>query len=175
MASAKRCSSAGRRNPCRARRLIGPHHRADPRRTDLSRRERTFCAAGPGGEVGELQGAARATPSTFGRHRCTDGHDDDRSNRRTASRPSTPTCAKMSQALIAKANALQTQLSSDAERNQQVVVWVTLLGLLISVVVAIVIGRSIVAADTRHHRRHAAPCRPAKSRSKWITACAATR
>jgi serine phosphatase RsbU (regulator of sigma subunit)/PAS domain-containing protein len=51
---------------------------------------------------------------------------------------------KMSQALIAKANALQTQLSSDAERNQQVVVWVTLLGLLISVVVAIVIGRSIV-------------------------------
>jgi serine phosphatase RsbU (regulator of sigma subunit)/HAMP domain-containing protein len=51
---------------------------------------------------------------------------------------------KTSQALVAKANALQNQLSSDAEQNQRVVVWVTLLGLLISVVVAVVIGRSIV-------------------------------
>ena len=51
---------------------------------------------------------------------------------------------KMSQALAAKANALQDRLSTDAQRNQLVVVWVTLLGLLISVVVAVVIGRSIV-------------------------------
>ena len=51
---------------------------------------------------------------------------------------------KMSLALAAKANRLQDQLSTDAQRNQQVVVWVTLLGLLISVVVAVVIGRSIV-------------------------------
>lgn len=51
---------------------------------------------------------------------------------------------KMSQALAAKANALQGQLSTDAQRNQQVVVWVTLLGLLISIVVAAVIGRSFV-------------------------------
>jgi len=51
---------------------------------------------------------------------------------------------KMSQALAAKANALQDRLSSDAQRNQQVVVWVTLLGLLISIVVAVVIGRAIV-------------------------------
>ena len=51
---------------------------------------------------------------------------------------------KMTQAIIAKATALQSQLSSNAQRNQQVVVWVTLLGLLISVVVAIVISRSIV-------------------------------
>lgn len=51
---------------------------------------------------------------------------------------------KMSQALAAKSNRLQDQLSTDAQRNQQVVVWVTLLGLLISVVVAVVIGRSIV-------------------------------
>ena len=51
---------------------------------------------------------------------------------------------KTSQALVAKANALQNQLSSDAEQNQRVVVWVTVLGLLISVVVAVVIGRSIV-------------------------------
>ena len=50
----------------------------------------------------------------------------------------------MTQAIIAKATALQSQLSSNAQRNQQVVVWVTLLGLLISVVVAIVISRSIV-------------------------------
>jgi len=51
---------------------------------------------------------------------------------------------KMTQAIVAKATALQSQLSSNAQRNQQVVVWVTLLGLLISVVVAIVISRSIV-------------------------------
>jgi serine phosphatase RsbU (regulator of sigma subunit)/HAMP domain-containing protein len=51
---------------------------------------------------------------------------------------------KMTQAILAKATALQSQLSSNAERNQQVVVWVTLLGLLISVVVALVISRSIV-------------------------------
>ncbi len=51
---------------------------------------------------------------------------------------------KMTQAIVAKATALQSQLSLDAQRNQQVVVWVTLLGLLISVVVAIVISRSIV-------------------------------
>lgn len=51
---------------------------------------------------------------------------------------------KMSLALAAKASTLQSQLSTDAQRNQQVVVWVTLLGLLMSVVVAVVIGRSIV-------------------------------
>jgi HAMP domain-containing protein len=51
---------------------------------------------------------------------------------------------QMTQALVAKANALQSQLSMDAERNQQMVVWVSLLGLLISVVVALVISRSIV-------------------------------
>ena len=51
---------------------------------------------------------------------------------------------KMSQALGTTATALRSRLDSDAQRNQQVVVWVTLLGLLISVVVAVVIGRSIV-------------------------------
>ena len=51
---------------------------------------------------------------------------------------------KMSQSLFANASALQSRLTSDAQRNQQVVVWVTALGLLISVAVALVIGRSIV-------------------------------
>ena len=51
---------------------------------------------------------------------------------------------KMSQALVANATALQSQLTSDAQRNQQVVLMVTALGLLISVGVALVIGRSIV-------------------------------
>ena len=51
---------------------------------------------------------------------------------------------KMTQAIVANAAALQSQLASEAQRNQQVVVWVTLLGFLISVGVAIVISRSIV-------------------------------
>lgn len=49
---------------------------------------------------------------------------------------------EMSQALIAHATTLQSQLASDAQRNQQVVLWVTALGMLISV--ALAIGRSIV-------------------------------
>jgi signal transduction histidine kinase/CheY-like chemotaxis protein len=51
---------------------------------------------------------------------------------------------KMTQAIVGNATALQGQLSSDAQRNRQVIVWVTLLALLISVAVAIVIRRSIV-------------------------------
>jgi serine phosphatase RsbU (regulator of sigma subunit)/HAMP domain-containing protein len=51
---------------------------------------------------------------------------------------------KMSQALIGSTTALQGQLATAAQRNQQVVLWVTALGLLISVAVALVIGRSIV-------------------------------
>ena len=72
--------------------------------------------------------------------------------------------------------ALQSQLSSNAQRNEQVVVWVTLLGLLISVVVAIVISRSIVRPIRANSRTSSAStCRPANGASRWITACAATR
>ncbi|MBS0339079.1 MAG: response regulator [Proteobacteria bacterium] len=51
---------------------------------------------------------------------------------------------KMTQAMVAHATALQSQLSAQAQRNRQVVVWVVLLGLLISIGVAMMISRSIV-------------------------------
>ncbi|MBS0452617.1 MAG: response regulator [Proteobacteria bacterium] len=50
----------------------------------------------------------------------------------------------MTQAMISNATALQRQLSAQAQRNRQVVVWVGLLGLLISFGVAMMISRSIV-------------------------------
>jgi len=52
--------------------------------------------------------------------------------------------SKMTHAIVVSATALQSRLSAEAKRNRQVVVWVTLLGLLISVAVAILIRRSIV-------------------------------
>ncbi len=50
----------------------------------------------------------------------------------------------MSQVTTKAADRLRDQLSLDAERNKQVIVVVTTFGVLISVVVALVIGRSIV-------------------------------
>lgn len=51
---------------------------------------------------------------------------------------------EMSKVTTRAADALRNQLSSDAERNKLVIVVVTSLGFVISVIVAIVIGRSIV-------------------------------
>ena len=52
---------------------------------------------------------------------------------------------KMSAATTAAANALSSALYAGAARNQQIIIYVTLVGLIVSILIAFIVGRSIVA------------------------------
>ena len=52
---------------------------------------------------------------------------------------------KMSAATTAAANALSSALYAGAARNQQIIIYGTLVGLIVSILIAFIVGRSIVA------------------------------
>jgi len=52
---------------------------------------------------------------------------------------------KMSAATTAAANALSSALYAGAARNQEIITYVTLVGLIVSILIAFIVGRSIVA------------------------------